>query len=424
MALRKEGDGMLRFAYIQSLQDVAADQWDALNPPSLLSHAFLSALEDSQAVQRARGWQAQHLLAFAQDRLVGALPLYIKYHSMGEFVFDFAFMRAYAAQQLAYYPKLLAMVPFTPATTPRLLTHPAQPRELLIPALLQTLGQTAQDYSSMHALFLPEADVPDWTQRGYLTRIDCQFHWHNRGYRDFDDYLESFSSDKRKKAKRERRRVLEMGIELEWRRADALSESEWQRVYALKRQTFLRHGHEPYLPLQFFTQLRATCPDVVWVNLAKHGQEIVAAAIFFKSHDTLYGRYWGAIDAIHSLHFEVCYHQGIEFCLTHGLTRFEPGTQGEHKIARGFSPTLTQSVHRFNHPGFQAAAVDYFAAERANVQLYMQQANELKPFKRQHSQESQAWQDATSEPLSLTPLDVTAPAVTERAPSKPDPNQA
>jgi len=362
--------------------DSVAAVGDWIDHHPLLSQRFLSCLEDSGGIDAEHGWQPQHLVARQAGETRAILPLYLKSHSMGEFVFDFAFARAYQQQQLDYYPKLLSMVPCTPVTVPRVLVADPTQAAALHQQALQILRQaTPNAASSAHVLFLPESELAAYRDAGFLHRQDCQFHWFNQGYADFDHYLTTFTAQKRKKTKRERRRIEEMGIRLEWRRSDDLSDADWQRVYALKRLTFLRHGHEPYLPERFFTLVKERCPDACWVNLAHHGSELLAAAIFFKSHDTLYGRYWGATEAVHSLHFEVCYHQGIEFCIAHRLARFEPGTQGEHKIARGFTPTLTHSMHYFGEPAFQAAARHYFAQERQAVEQYQHSAQELLPFK-------------------------------------------
>lgn len=400
---------MLTFAFNDSILKLSPEhraQWDILaGPHALVGSRFLGALEQSKAVSPQTGWQAHHLLGFNDAALVVAVPLYGKSHSMGEFVFDFAFARAYEQHGLAYYPKLLTMVPFTPATQPHLLIDASLPREQVCPQILSILKQSVarsdatSTFSSLHANFLTESERDIFVKAGFADRIDCQYHWHNADYRDFDDYLDTFKSEKRKKAKRERRRVLEMGIELRWQRADELSEAEWSRIFALKRQHFLRHGHEPYLSLEFFLLVRAAQPELLWVNVARLNDEIIAMAICFNSNNTLYGRYWGAMDDIHSLHFEVCYHQGIEFCIQNRLMRFEPGTQGQHKIARGFVPTLTHSAHWFNHAGFRGAAEDYFSQEQAQVREYAALIESHQPFKQQRPDEYQAAAASNTLPL-------------------------
>lgn len=386
---------MIEWRVVDSIHSIDPQQWQSPHP--LLSPAFLGSLEDALARSEDSGWQPQHLVGHLHQRPVFIYPSYLKTHSMGEFVFDHAFARAYAERGLPYYPKLVSMIPCTPLTVPRQWVAAdveCAPLVTSVPQVLKALTQhkdtdssvghgatTRAPVSSVHALFLPESELSAYHAAGFAHRMDCQFHWHNQSYQDFDHYLNSFTADKRKKAKRERRRIAEMGITLHWRRADDLSDDDWAHIYTLKRLTFLRHGHEPYLPLEFFLLVRERAPDTLWVNLAYHRTDLVAAAIFFKSADTLYGRYWGAIDAIHSLHFEVCYHQGIEFCIQQGLQRFEPGTQGEHKITRGFTPTLTHSMHYFGEPLFQEAALDYFQRERAAVRAYQSEATHHLPFK-------------------------------------------
>ena len=301
-----------------------------------------------------------------------------------EFVFDFAWEHAYHEHGLAYYPKLVAATPFTPARGPRLLVRrdgdPAAIRTALAEALNVVLEQGR--WSSLHVQFATEEDLAALQPAGFMPRIDCQFLWQNRGYRDFDAFLATFSSEKRKKVLRERRRVREAGITHEWRHGSTLSEAEWQSVHGLLAGTFHRHGHEPYLPMDFFaaaSREQATEPRVL---LARAGGHVVAAALFFQGRDTLYGRYWGSTEAHHSLHFETCYHQGVEYCIREGVQRFEPGTQGEHKIARGFAPTLTRSAHRIADPRFAAAIGRYLTAERASIEDYATQAGSHVPFRR------------------------------------------
>jgi predicted N-acyltransferase len=324
---------------------------------------------------------------------------------MGEFVFDFAFARAYEQHGLHYYPKWVSMTPFTPATVSHLKCAPGVDRSQMLSKLMGALTQLPSSLSSLHALFISDADREVFLSHGFIERIDCQFHWHNEGYTDFETYLQTFSADKRKKTKRERRRIQELGIHCVWQRSDELTYEQWQAVYALKRDTFLRHGHEPYIPLDFFWLLKDAKPDLLWVNGAYRDGELIAAAIFFKDQDTLYGRYWGSHELINSLHFEVCYHQGIEFCITHKLKHFEPGTQGEHKIARGFNPTFTHSAHYFKDERFMHAIADYFAKEREGVIAYADRVRNHLPFKQLSRTEADAMTDVMAELTHLNPVD-------------------
>ncbi len=367
------------------IRDIAAGEWNALaegNP--FLRHEFLCALEDSGCASPGSGWTAQHVALIDEQGLAAAAPLYRKGHSWGEFVFDFAWARAFEQQGLAYFPKLVCAVPFTPATGPRLLCRPGRPAAPLRAALLEALRERAEAdrLSSVHALFVDEAGRDACEAAGWLLRRDCHFRWYNRGYRDFADFLDGFSAEKRKKAKRERRRVLEQGIEFVTLDGTQLDERLLERVYAYHALTYIRHGHTPYLNRTFFVQVaRALGPDFV-VKLAVRESEPVAAAVFFRSADALYGRYWGAEADYHSLHFETCYHQGIEYCIEHGLARFEPGTGGEHKLARGFEPAITWSAHWIAHAPMRRAIGAYLAREGDATDAYASDADAHVPYRR------------------------------------------
>ncbi|MCZ8131401.1 MAG: GNAT family N-acetyltransferase [Steroidobacteraceae bacterium] len=372
---------------IAGLDEVAAAEWNALELGGVpfLRHEFLAAQERAGCVGPGTGWEPAHVIVREGARLVGALPLYAKTHSWGEFVFDFGWAQAYARHGLRYYPKLVTATPFTPATGPRFLVHPDADAGAVRTVLLAGLQEARAELgaSSVHVQFATDADA-DWLAgREFLPRIDCQFHWSNHGYADFDAFLASFTAEKRKKAKRERRRVFEAGIAFEWRAGSELSAAEWRHVHGLHAQTFRRHGHEPYLNLAFFQAVSRTPACEPHVLLARAGREVVATAIFFRGRDTLYGRYWGAAGDFHSLHFETCYHQGIEYCIREGLARFEPGTQGEHKIARGFAPTLTRSVHWIADPRFARAIARFLDDERAAIRAYADAAADHVPYRRE-----------------------------------------
>jgi predicted N-acyltransferase len=366
------------------ISEVAADQWNALagdNP--FLRHEFLAALEDSGCASAGSGWTATHLALFDEHGLAAAAPLYRKTHSWGEFVFDFAWARAFEQYGLDYFPKLVCAIPFTPATGPRLLCRPGLPAESLRAALLAGMSERAQAerLSSVHALFLDEAGRSACAASGWLLRRDCHFQWHNRGYRDFEHFLDAFSAEKRKKARRERRRVLEQGIEFRTLDGTQLDERLLECVYAFHALTFIRHGHTPYLNRAFFTQVARALGASFIVKLALCAGEPVAAAVFFRSADTLYGRYWGAEAEYHSLHFETCYYQGIDYCIEHGLKRFEPGTQGEHKIARGFEPALTWSAHWIANAPLRRAIGAYLEREGGAIDAYASDADAHAPYR-------------------------------------------
>jgi predicted N-acyltransferase len=367
------------------VSDVAAGEWNALaGGYPFLQHEFLAAMEDSGCASERSGWRPRHLVLSDQRGLAAAAPLYQKSHSWGEFVFDFAWARAAEQAGMAYYPKLVCAVPFTPATGPRLLCRP----DLAAPALqLQLLAAmrelaAAGRLSSVHALFLDGAAHAACEQDGWLLRRDCHFQWHNRGYGDFDDFLDGFSADKRKKARRERRRVAEQGIEFRTLRGDELSAELLERVFLLHEVTFIRHGHTPYLNRSFFVRVAHTLGASFFVKLAMRAGEAVAVAVFFRSADTLYGRYWGADADYHSLHFETCYYQGIDYCIANGLSSFEPGTQGEHKIARGFEPALTWSAHWIADASLRRAIAAYLKREGQAIDAYASEADAHAPYRK------------------------------------------
>jgi predicted N-acyltransferase len=364
---------------------VAAEQWNALaGDYPFLRHEFLAALEDSGCASPRSGWTAQHLTLFDQHGLAAAAPLYRKSHSWGEFVFDFAWARAFEQQGLAYFPKLVCAVPFTPASGPRLLCRPDLPAAALRAALLRALREQAhaEQLSSVHALFLDEAGRSACAAEGWLLRRDCHFQWHNRGYRDFEDFLAAFSAEKRKKARRERRRVLEQGIEFRTLDGTQLDEALLESVYAFHAMTFIRHGHNPYLNRAFFSQVAQRLGSSLIVKLAVRAGAPVAAAVFFRSADTLYGRYWGSAEDYHSLHFEACYYQGIDYCIAHGLKRFEPGTQGEHKIARGFEAAFTWSAHWIADASLRRAIGAFLEREGNAIDAYASQVDAHAPFRK------------------------------------------
>ena len=366
-----------------SMHAIPAAQWNALLPDSnpFIRHEFLAALEEHHCANRRTGWTPQHLtLTDADGSFMGAVPLYRKQHSWGEFVFDWSWANAYARMGLQYYPKLVAAVPFTPAPGARLLGRDAKTQPALATALIA--HAQAQDLSSVHVLFPSENELPALQDAGFLLRQDCQFHWRNRGYGSFDDFIATFRADKRKKALRERRRVSEAGIRMEVVSGAEISAQLWHTVFAFSERTFASHGHEHYLNADFLQSVAQLMPECLLVVVARLHETAVAAAIFFRSSDTLYGRYWGAAGDYHSLHFETCYYQGIDYCIREGLQHFEPGTQGEHKIARGFEPTSTWSAHWLSDSRIRRALQAHLREEGAAVESYMRDAREHLPFHR------------------------------------------
>ena len=370
---------------LPSIDAVAAEHWNALHGTDcpFLRHEFLAALEHNGCVGASKGWTPAHLALFENGRLCAAAPVYRKHHSWGEFVFDFGWAQAYSREGLDYYPKLLCAVPFSPVNAMRLLTarsgDPTRLRHELIKAFEQCV--TADRLSSAHALFVDPAEQSVFADRGWLLRQDVQFHWHNAGYGSFDDYLGTMQAEKRKKLKRERRRCAEAGITFDTLGANELTPALLDFVFQIHAATFHRHGHEPYLNRAFFGEIAVTLGDALMIKLARLHGEPVAAAVFFHSAQALYGRYWGALEAHHSLHFEACYHQGIEFCIKRGIQRFEPGTQGEHKVARGFAPTTTWSAHFIADPRFRTAIAAFVTREANAVDTYAQEVGAHLPFR-------------------------------------------
>lgn len=379
---------------LSSIAQVEAASWNALvgNGQPFLRHEFLLAMEDSGCTVPRTGWTVRHLVIDdARGRPVGALPLYRKSHSRGEFVFDFSWANAYAQHGIPYYPKLLSAVPFTPVRGPRLLVSP----DADVATTTQLLTRAAIDYvrserlSSWHVLFPTEDVAQGLAAAELILRRDCQFHWFNQGYDSFDAFLATFTAEKRKKAKRERRRVFEAGIEFDTLHGGDMNAALWDAVYPFYADTFYRHGHDPYLNLDFFKRVAASMPERIMLKVARMGTERIAVAIFFVGDDALFGRYWGAGGNYHSLHFEACYYQGIEYCIEKKLQRFEPGTQGEHKVPRGFVPTLMSSAHFVADPRFAAAIRDFARREARGVDRYAAAVNEHVPYHRVPDEELQ-----------------------------------
>ncbi|MGA2839711.1 MAG: peptidogalycan biosysnthesis protein [Steroidobacteraceae bacterium] len=383
-----------RVRFLESIADIDAASWNALTgcEQPFVRHEFLLALEASGCASPRTGWTAQHVvLEDSNGRAIGAMPLYRKGHSRGEFVFDFSWANAYAQHGLKYYPKLLTAIPFTPVRGPRMLAAAGADQSAIAAALVKAAKDYARSehLSSWHVLFPSEENLMTLKSAGLIERRDCQFHWFNQGYESFDAFLATFTAEKRKKAKRERRRVADAGIEFDTRLGGEMDNALWRAVYEFYADTFYRHGHEPYLNLDFFKRIAATMPDKLMLKIARHGASPIAVAIFFVSEDALFGRYWGAGGNFHSLHFETCYYQGIEYCIEHKLQRFEPGTQGEHKVPRGFVPTLTSSAHDIVDMRFSAAIRDFAVREARGVDRYAAEVNEHVPYHRAPDEELQ-----------------------------------
>ncbi|MWV17993.1 GNAT family N-acetyltransferase [Pseudomonas sp. L-22-4S-12] len=369
---------------LDSIRQIAAADWDALLPGAaqpFLRHAFLACLEDSGSAVAATGWQPSHRLwRDAGGELRAILPAWIKSHSHGEYVFDWGWAEACQRAGIAYYPKLLTAVPFSPVVGPRLLGAPAACAQLL-QAVSATLGE--QGLSSWHLNFTEPAEAALLArQPGWLQRSGCQFHWFNRGYRDFQDFLDGFASRKRKQVRKERELVAGQGLEFTWLAGDELSEAQWDFVYRCYANTYWLRGQSPYLSREFFSLLAERMPAAIRVNLVQQGTRPVAMAFLLRDAECLYGRYWGCLQESANLHFETCFYQGIEQAIAGGLQRFDAGAQGEHKLVRGFEPVLTQSWHYLEHAGLRAAVADFLQEEREHVLAYLEQARQALPYRR------------------------------------------
>lgn len=370
---------------LHSLGDIEPHLWNALqgtgNP--FLRYEFLHALESHDCIQPETGWQPFHLLLYQDQQLLAAAPAYLKGHSWGEFVFDWSWADAHEQRGLAYYPKLIIASPYSPVTGPRVLTAEGVDKNMAISMLAQAARQLVDDngFSSAHWLF-PDEDLANALQaEEYDLRMGCQFHWVNRNYRDFDDFLAGFTSKKRKNLRQERRRVHAAGIEFTWLHGDEASQADWLKFEQFYRDTVLAHGNVAVLNAGFFSEIGTRLGDRVLLIQAKQAGDVVAGALCLRSDDTLYGRYWGSEIELSGLHFETCYYQGIEYCIQHGLARFEPGAQGEHKVARGFMPTPTHSAHWVRNTPLRQAIANFLESERTHVEAYMEHMAALGPYR-------------------------------------------
>ena len=371
---------------LRSIGDVAAHDWDALaNPPEqpfnpFIAHGFLKALEDSGSATTRTGWQPVHLALMQGDALIGAAPAYAKTHSQGEYVFDYGWADAFERAGGSYYPKLQISAPFTPATGPRLLARDDDTRRGLLGAA-EALARSNQ-LSSVHITFQSEAEWRLCAEAGWLSRMDRQFHWTDKGYSDFAGFLTSLNSDKRKNLRKERLKALESGIEIEWVTGRDLTEAHWDAFFAFYMDTGGRKWGSPYLTRRFFSLVSAAMAERILLVMAKREGRYIAGALNFIGCDTLYGRNWGAIEHHPFLHFEVCYYQAIDFALARGLKRVEAGAQGEHKLLRGYEPTPTYSSHYITHPGLRQAVSNYLTREREAIAADIEALSEHGPYRK------------------------------------------
>ena len=365
---------------VDSMQAVPAPNWDALaGDMPLLSHAFLSTLEDSKSVGEGTGWQPYPLLVHENKRLVGAMPLYIKSHSYGEYVFDWAWADAYERSGLNYYPKLLSAIPFSPITSARLLAKNTQIQSVMLDALTETMHK--HKLSSAHVLFPDNDSAAALHKAGWLIRNGVQFRWHNQHYADFESFLATLSHDKRKKIHQERKKVAQAGVVCRHIKGAEISESDWDFFYSCYCNTYLEHHSTPYLTRDFFSLIGRAMPQNIVLMMAEIAGEPIASALNFYSSSTLYGRYWGAMQFVSGLHFELCYYQAQQFCIAEKITYFEGGAQGEHKLARGFEPRPTCSYHKIAQPDFEKAISQFLVREEAGIAAYTNELEERAPYK-------------------------------------------
>jgi len=374
---------------LTGLDLIAAADWDRLtgtdNP--FLSHAFLQGLEQCDCLE-SHGWIPNHLVVYRNGRAVGAAPLYLRTNSYGEFVFDWSWADAFERAGGQYYPKLVSAIPFTPVRGPRMLVDRDDPcrdeiKDQLISAIIG-LAESA-GISSYHCLFPEPPEVNFYKPYQLLFRKGIQFHWHNHEYRDFDDFLDSMTSKKRKQIRRERRQVIEAGLEIEVLSGDKISTRQWHTFYEFYCSTFHRRWGSPRLTCEFFQLLSERLPRQTLLILARENSEYVAGAFAMCSNDTLYGRHWGSNGRYPYLHFELCYYQTIDYCISNGLSTLDAGVQGEHKLSRGFEPVPTWSGHWILHKGFRRAIRDFLDRERLEIEDYIEQLNNHLPYKQNSS---------------------------------------
>ncbi|WP_228895919.1 GNAT family N-acetyltransferase [Pseudoduganella aquatica] len=369
---------------ISSLAEVGEAAWNGLlaaqgetNP--FLSYAFLHAMHESGSASAETGWQPQYLALWDGGELAAAMPLYVKSHSYGEYVFDWAWADAYHRNGIEYYPKLLSAIPFTPVTGGRLLARDGQARAALV-ALLKA-QQKAADISSTHVLYPPEEQAMQLHEAGFMLRSGVQFHWLNQGYTDFEQFLSTLEHKKRKNIRAERRKVREAGVTMRQIRGRDATDADWRFFHRCYSNTYAEHRSSPYLNLDFFQRIGAAMPGNILLVVAERAGRAIASSLVIHTEDTLYGRYWGADEHVPCLHFETAYYQPLEFCIANGIATFEGGAQGEHKMARGFLPQKTWSAHWLAHPAFADAVERFLERESGGIDDYISELNERNPFR-------------------------------------------
>ena len=377
----------LQVKFVSSIDEIDAQSWNKLAgiASPFLKHEFLSTLENTGCTSRETGWEPYHVAAFdPQGSLVAAMPLYQKYNSYGEYVFDWSWADAYRSNGVPYYPKFLTAIPFTPSVGPRILVGDDIRTQAVGDQLVAAVLKRAQELgiSSWHVLFPTGPESELLVAHGLKAREGCQFHWFNRDYSSFDDFLAALNSRKRKNIRKERQAVADQGIRFSVVEGDQIDEKLWKHFYVFYQSTYMVRGMHGYLSEEFFLKVAEVMPENLFLVLAKHDEQIMAGALFFRDDKKLYGRYWGSLEEYQFLHFETCFYQGIDYCIRHGLQQFDAGAQGEHKIQRGFEPIRTLSNHWIAHPTFAEAVDDFLEREKTYVTRYRDDAGSLLPFKK------------------------------------------
>lgn len=369
----------INIGFVNSIDEISPNDWQHLNDSAcpFLHYNFFNALEKSQSASINKGWQPNHLVASVSNETIALIPMYLKSHSWGEYVFDWDWAEAFERYDIPYYPKLVATIPFTPVSSNKLISQQLQINDLFESLIEHCLQQ---DISSWHILYCEQikSPLPDHVYE----RNTVQFHWFNRDYKSFDDYLNTFTSRKRRSTRKERLTIPQQGIEVRELKGHQITPKDLAFFYLTYQLTYLKRDHQPHLTAAFFEQVIAEMADNVLLLIASDQGEDVACALFFYDDEQLYGRYWGCTEQVKNLHFELCYYRGIEFCIQHHLKSFTPGTQGEHKIQRGFEPILTYSYHWIKHLGFKDVIKDFCLREQDHMLTYQQECQQLLPFKK------------------------------------------
>ncbi|PCI77448.1 MAG: GNAT family N-acetyltransferase [SAR86 cluster bacterium] len=382
----------LDLKFVDSIAAIGEKQWNGLagteNP--FTRYEFLWALEKTGCTTQETGWSPHHVAVFSglegdkKRKLIAIMPLYRKTNSYGEYVFDWSWASAYQNYGLDYYPKFVSAIPFTPSHGARIFTDASVSRQDIVQLIYEKLKAKAESISasSWHILFPTEEENKLFEAAGIPARTACQFHWFNRGYISFDDFLATLNSRKRKNIRRERQKVAEQGASFETIAGIDITSKHWDTFYRFYQSTYMMRGMQGYLSQEFFAEIGRHMPEQLFMVAALDGEEMIAAALFFKNSEKIFGRYWGSARDYQFLHFETCYYQGQEYCIQHKLKSFDSGAQGEHKIQRGFEPIITYSNHWIANEGFAQAINNFLDEERAHIEKYKAEASSLLPFKK------------------------------------------